>query len=296
MLYPKNLFTTFPLAFLCFLLPLFYAIMPVHSEPITAFFSDANAFSELDIISFEFDVNIVQASSAYLTVKAVLIGSNGQTVESKTSNYKTFFSDIDYQRLDFKPLAEDAYSIVLTVCLENSNVTIDSRILNVLWPPGTGAFFKKYKAYAFNNSIEITFDVDLAYEINYAVSVEGILYNSQSDVVAYEYISYLTTGLSNDEHKITLVPKITSHDRYYAELIVYVNDHPASYGYIEDISFSGPRWDINGDNIVDIRDLIIVIKEFGKTSPKLSNLNADANNDGVVDILDFIIVASHLGE
>jgi hypothetical protein len=114
-------------------------------------------------------------------------------------------------------------------------LTFDSRILNILWPPGTGAYFRKYEAHAINNQIELAFDVDLEYNIPYIMTVEAILYNSNSDVVAYGYNSYMTTGLSSDEHKIILVPRASSHYGYYAELIVYVEGCPASHIYITDL-------------------------------------------------------------
>ena len=55
--------------------------------------------------------------------------------------------------------------------------------------------------------------------------------------------------------------------------------------------------DINGDNIVDIFDLVQVASSYGSTSEDPNwNIYADLNGDGVVDIFDLVIVASHYGE
>ena len=264
------------------------------SKPI-AYFADAVVSSTLNMVILRFDVNMVQEINSNVTVNATLIDSTGKTINSQNLTYKTFFDSIDYQRMNFIPTFDDAYSIVLTVYPEGG-LAADSRILNVLWPPGIGAYFRKYEAFAFNDRIELAFDVDLEYNITYMVTVEAILYNSQSDVAAYGYTSYLTTGTLSDENRIALFPKASSHDKYYAELIVNVDGYPASYGYIEDIPFGRPRWYINGDNVVDILDLIIVAREFGKKSFELLEPKADVNLDGIVDILDLVIVAHHFGE
>ncbi len=59
------------------------------------------------------------------------------------------------------------------------------------------------------------------------------------------------------------------------------------------VTVQSPPWDVNGDGIVDIRDLVLVGSAFGKTG---TGISADVNGDGRVDILDIVIVASHLGE
>jgi WD40 repeat protein len=51
--------------------------------------------------------------------------------------------------------------------------------------------------------------------------------------------------------------------------------------------------DVNSDGIVNILDLVIVGKSFGKD---VNNAKADVNKDGIVDVLDLNIVGQHLGE
>ena len=50
--------------------------------------------------------------------------------------------------------------------------------------------------------------------------------------------------------------------------------------------------DINGDSVVNIQDLVLVVSQFGKSRENA----ADVNRDGVVNILDLVLVASALGE
>lgn len=51
--------------------------------------------------------------------------------------------------------------------------------------------------------------------------------------------------------------------------------------------------DMNSDGVVNILDLVIVVKSFGKD---VNNAKADVNKDGIVDALDLNIVGQHLGE
>ena len=52
-----------------------------------------------------------------------------------------------------------------------------------------------------------------------------------------------------------------------------------------------PKADVNGDNVVNILDLVLVGSNFGKTGQN----DADVNGDGVVNIVDLVLVAGALG-
>ena len=52
-------------------------------------------------------------------------------------------------------------------------------------------------------------------------------------------------------------------------------------------------YDINGDGVVDIRDLVLISNNFGKTTAATENL--DINGDGDVDILDLLLTGVRLG-
>jgi len=54
-----------------------------------------------------------------------------------------------------------------------------------------------------------------------------------------------------------------------------------------------PPWDVNRDGVVDIQDLVLVSKNFGKSG---SEIVGDVNADGTVDISDLVLVGHHLSE
>ncbi len=206
-----------------------------------AYFADVMTFSEANAIKVQLDVNLVHQTDLDVRVKAEMMNSDGERISSQTLDYETFSEDVDYQQLIFSPLKEDAYSVILLAFPGESEIASDSKVVQVLWPPGTGTHFKYYEANAFDDCIHVIFDVDLAYNLTYAFSVEAILYNSKSDVVGYSYTQYLTSGLWEDGRTLVLVPEQTLASIYYVELIVYVENYPASYGYIENISYEWPR-------------------------------------------------------
>ena len=55
--------------------------------------------------------------------------------------------------------------------------------------------------------------------------------------------------------------------------------------------------DINGDNMVDLRDFSLLAKAFNSTSASASwNPNADLNCDGIVDLQDFSLLAANFNK
>ena len=52
--------------------------------------------------------------------------------------------------------------------------------------------------------------------------------------------------------------------------------------------------DVNGDDRVNVLDLIVIAQSFGESAS--ANSRADVNDDGIINILDLILVAQHLGE
>ena len=57
--------------------------------------------------------------------------------------------------------------------------------------------------------------------------------------------------------------------------------------------FSVHAADLNGDDIVNVQDLVIVANALGETS---EGSRADINDDGVVNILDLVLVANAFGD
>ena len=52
-----------------------------------------------------------------------------------------------------------------------------------------------------------------------------------------------------------------------------------------------PVWDVNGDGVVNVQDLVLVSSRLGETGENM----ADVNGDGVVNIQDLVLVAGELG-
>jgi len=71
-----------------------------------------------------------------------------------------------------------------------------------------------------------------------------------------------------------------------------------AYGNTREASKSFPNPDVNGDECVNVADLLIVRNNLGKGSPgsTASGLfNADVNRDGIVNVADLLIVRNNLG-
>jgi hypothetical protein len=54
-------------------------------------------------------------------------------------------------------------------------------------------------------------------------------------------------------------------------------------------------WDVNGDGVIDVFDLIRVGNHFGETGTP-GWIPEDVNSDGVIDVFDMIVVGNHFGE
>ncbi|MDE0186766.1 MAG: dockerin type I domain-containing protein [Candidatus Poribacteria bacterium] len=52
-------------------------------------------------------------------------------------------------------------------------------------------------------------------------------------------------------------------------------------------------WDVNRDATIDIFDLVLVAKHFGKASDQITDPYVDVNGDAVVDVEDLVLVANH---
>jgi hypothetical protein len=234
------------------------------SQPI-AYFADAVIYSEMDSIQMDIDVNIVQKITIGVKVDVRVTDSSGNIVDSEILNYDTLCDDMDYKHLTFIPPAEDIYTVTMMAFPAGSGSATDSKLLNVIYPPGTGAYFKTYDAVITGNSVKVNYDVDLEYNVKYPISIEAIMYNSCNDPVAYLYTSFMTKGTDNDGKSITLIPDQAKGDNYYVELVAYIEDYPSSYGYINDI--------IIGNHIINATS-----NNFGTITPSGTlTVNHEAN-------------------
>jgi hypothetical protein len=83
----------------------------------------------------------------------------------------------------------------------------------------------------------------------------------------------------------------------------YAPDYPGLAGKdltpgnpLERYKVEFPRWDVNADGVVDISDLVLIGRHFGKTPLDVEIPNADVNGDGSIEISDFMLLGRHFGE
>ena len=118
------------------------------------------------------------------------------------------------------------------------------------------------------------------------------------------------TGLSESVHNgnsvsgTGLLVSVTFSAKAGGETQLVLNNFQLTSGTGQAIS-AGPHevalvvkdgliWDVNGDGQVNVLDMILIARDFGKTASLYSR--ADVNRDGIINILDLILVAQHLGE
>ena len=97
--------------------------------------------------------------------------------------------------------------------------------------------------------------------------------NSGVTAPADQFSTFITSVASTSDGTLTLIKQSPVVDVYL---------HP---------------WDVNGDGIVGIFDLVTVGSEFGRViDGVLFGQNPDVNRDGVVNLFDLIAVSTHFGE
>jgi hypothetical protein len=58
---------------------------------------------------------------------------------------------------------------------------------------------------------------------------------------------------------------------------------------------SAPAWDVNGDHVCNVLDLILVSEHIGETGAP-GWIPEDVNKDGVVNVLDLIYIEHYIGQ
>jgi len=162
----------------------------------------------------------------------------------------------------------------------------------------------------YNDSEDITItviNVNRPPKITYFVPENGSVFN-ESDVIT---IKVIASDPDNDniyyEIKIDNVTVSTNSsytwETNYSSAGEYKITACVSDGYAEVsethtiiINNVVPRWDVNEDCVVDIRDLTIIGQHFGEEFISPPYPRYDVNADGVVDVSDTTIVGQHFGE
>ncbi|MCD6506795.1 hypothetical protein J7M22_09240 [Candidatus Poribacteria bacterium] len=94
---------------------------------------------------------------------------------------------------------------------------------------------------------------------------------------------------------LTYTPKSLSAGRHTVTVRasdIFGNTAEKTWSFTVKIEVEKP-WDVNGDGVVNIFDIVIVGRNLGKSGEGLSS---DVNGDGKVNIFDIVIVAVHINE
>jgi len=187
-----------------------------------------------------------------------------------------------------KYISVGTYTVTLNVTDNEGLWCITSKPIIVLPPTGPKANFTWSPQYPYVNQT-ITFD---------ASSCEpGWNGTAHPEIISYEW------DFGDGNITATNNPKIThvySSVGNYTVTLTITDEGGLSDSISYTIEVVQPpqlEGDINGDGIVDIRDLSIVGRAFGSyPGHPYWDPNADLNGDGIVDIRDLSIVGRHFGE
>lgn len=111
--------------------------------------------------------------------------------------------------------------------------------------------------------------------LNYSIRINGVVYTTNKEYV------WETDYSSSGNHTIEVV---------VSDGIGEVKQHHIIY-----ITNCHPRWDVDGNGIVNILDITSVSQKYGTTVSK-PYPRYDVNQDGVINILDLTLVGNHFGE
>ena len=102
---------------------------------------------------------------------------------------------------------------------------------------------------------------------------------------------------TDSDTKVTLLPtrgnELTFEMKYTVTLSQVVDEAGNDSETITITFTTAKKWDINQDGIVDISDLALAGKQFGKIGV---GIIGDVNGDGRVDITDLALIGNHFGE
>jgi len=144
----------------------------------------------------------------------------------------------------------------------------------------------------FDMSLEAALsDSSLGLEVKFWDAVSGGSETTANDVLRLEITSSTVKLLEGKQYRIDLVTNNAMGGTSTDGLKLVLPSHLADgFVFTTIISLTG---DVNGDNSVDLLDLVMVAGQFGKSGPDLAG---DVNGDNSVDLLDLVKVAGNFGE
>ena len=172
-----------------------------------------------------------------------------------------------YPNIQFK-VSDGTAAISENISINVSNVNI-APILTLT--PANGSTFNETDIIKIN----ITASDQDNDPLSYIIKIDGVQVSTASN---YTWVTnYSSSGTHNIEVSVSDGTALVTKN-----ITIYINN-------------SYPRYDVIGNGIVDVADLVIIGQHFNEvvTSPFP---RYDVNQDGVVNILDITITAQHFGE
>jgi len=93
-----------------------------------------------------------------------------------------------------------------------------------------------------------------------------------------------------------VLPIATVRDIPGGEKLVYQASFAGKFERTSTLDWTGqviPEWDVSGDGVTDIVDLVRVARRFGEVGV---SAREDVNGDHVINIVDLVLIALHFGE
>jgi PKD repeat protein len=186
--------------------------------------------------------------------------------------------------------AEGDYSVFLTVETSTGQNDTTSQLLTVLPISGPQANFTwTPTSPTFNKTV--TFDA--------SSSLPG--WNGTTHPAIVNYIWDFGDGNSTSTVNSIIYHQF-SQPGNYTVILTIIDETGQNDTISKVIEVRAVPWDINGDGIIDMRDIAIVAKAFGTVpgdpewNPDADITGPDGEPDGTVDMRDIALVASHFGE
>ncbi len=195
-------------------------------------------------------------------------------------NYTGVTTDALVELVDIFPTLCDACQLPIPSELEGTTMVPVIEEPTIPWK--TAAFSQLTRFYASHSVDGYSMRTD-----QYRYTEWGI--NKDYGVELYDYIAdpNESKNIAKLPENKTLVDQLS--EQLHAGWMAAISDIPEHLRHPIILP-----WDVNGDGIVDLQDLLLISNSFN--SDVQPNSKVDINKDGRVNIIDLLLVASHLGE